>query len=129
MQPNVSAAVTEIHRVLKPGGHFCFMEPHTGSFPDLIRRVWYKHDRFFSENEAAIDIETLKGEFASQFRFTKVKYLGNLAFLFVLNSLIFRIPVKAKAFYSKPLISMESQINKLQGKLTSCFVVAQWQKL
>ena len=28
IHPNVKAAVREIHRVLKPGGHFCFMEPH-----------------------------------------------------------------------------------------------------
>ncbi len=56
IHPNVKRAVSEIHRVLKPGGHFCFMEPHSGSFPDLVRRVWYRFDRFFSDNEAAIDV-------------------------------------------------------------------------
>lgn len=128
IQPNVSRAIREIHRVLKPGGYFCFMEPHSGSFPDLVRQFWYKHDRFFSDSEAAIDVSALEQEFASDFAFNRVKYLGNLAFLFVLNSLIFRIPVRLKPVYSPFLLRLESMISKLQGRRTSCFVVGQWQK-
>jgi SAM-dependent methyltransferase len=128
IQPNVSRAVREIYRVLKPGGYFCFMEPHSGSLPDVVRRFWYKHDRFFSDNEAAIDVRSLENEFASHFTFNRLDYLGNVAYLFVLNSLIFRIPLRAKPFYSPFLALLESWINKLQGKLTSCFVVGQWQK-
>lgn len=127
--PNVSAALREINRVLKPGGYLCFMEPHSGSLPDAIRRIWYKHDRFFSDNEASIDVEAYAREFAAQFKSDKINYLGNLAFLFVLNSLIMRIPVSVKPYYSPLLIKLESLINKLQGKLTSCFVVARWQKI
>jgi SAM-dependent methyltransferase len=128
VHPNVTRAVREIHRVLKPGGYFCFMEPHSGSLPDVVRRVWYKHDRFFSDNEASVDFYALEQEFASHFTFNKVKYLGNVAFLLVLNSLIFRIPLRAKSLYSPLFMRLESLINKLQGKVTSCFVVGQWQK-
>jgi SAM-dependent methyltransferase len=128
IHPNLSEAVREIHRLLKPGGYFCFMEPHSGSIADLVRRFWYKHDRFFSENEAAIDVNALQAEFSSRFAFNKVKYLGNVAFLLVLNSLIFRIPLRAKRYYSSPLMVLESLINRVQRKLLSCFVVAQWQK-
>lgn len=128
IHPHVSRAVLEIHRVLKPGGYFCFMEPHSGSFPDVIRRIWYKHDRFFSENEAAIDIDSLEQEFASHFAFKRVEYLGNLAFLLVLNSLIFRIPERLKPLYSPFLLRLESLISRFQNKRTSCFVVGQWQK-
>jgi len=128
IHPNVNRAVQEIHRVLKPGGHLCFMEPHSGSLPDLVRRVWYKFDRFFSDNEEAVDIAALERDFQTHFTIKKANYLGNLAFLLVLNSLIFRIPVHAKKFYSPLLMKLESTIHKLQGKLTSCFVVAQMQK-
>jgi SAM-dependent methyltransferase len=128
IHPHVDEALREIHRLLKPGGYFCFMEPHTGSFPDLIRKFWYKHDRYFSDNEAAIDLKALERTFASHFSFKRVQYQGNVAFLLVLNSLIFRIPAKLKPLYSPALMSLESSINKLQGKLSSCFVVAQWQK-
>jgi ubiquinone/menaquinone biosynthesis C-methylase UbiE len=128
IHPNVSAALHEINRVLKPGGYLCFMEPHSGSLPDVIRRRWYKRDRFFSDNEASIDVQSLGREFATQFKPNKLNYLGNIAFLFVLNSLILRIPLSAKRFYSASLMRLESLINKLQGKLTSCFVVGRWQK-
>jgi SAM-dependent methyltransferase len=128
IHPNVSLAVQEIHRILRPGGYFCFMEPHTGSLPDLVRRFWYKHDRFFSDNEAAIDLGQLQTEFSTRFNFTRIKYLGNVAFLLVLNSLIFRIPLPLKPLYSPALMTIESAITRLQGKLTSCFAVSQWQK-
>jgi SAM-dependent methyltransferase len=128
IHPNLSLAMYEIHRVLRPGGYLCFMEPHSGSLPDLIRRVWYKFDRYFSDNEEAIDMKGLQREFGSQFDLRQANYLGNLAFLLVLNSLIFRIPTWAKKFYSPLLMKLEGKIDKLQGRLTSCFVVAQWQK-
>jgi len=128
IHPNVSRAVEEIHRLLKPRGFFCFMEPHSGSLPDLVRRFWYKHDHFFSDNEASIDVQALERAFDPHFTFKKVRYLGNLAFLLVFNSLIFRIPVKAKPFYSPLLMWLEPLVNKLQSKMASCFVVGQWQK-
>jgi len=128
IHPNLSGAVQEIHRILKPGGYFCFMEPHSGSLPDIVRRFWYKHDHFFSDNEASIDLDSVQEEFSSRFVPSRVTYLGNIAFLLVLNSLIFRIPVRVKPLYSTALMALESAISKLQGKLTSCFVIAQWQK-
>ena len=128
IHPNLSAAVQEIHRVLKPGGYFCFMEPHSGSLPDVVRQFWYKHDHMFSDNEAAIDLDGLQEEFSSHFTPNRVRYMGNIAFLLVLNSLIFRIPVRVKPLYSRGLMALESAIARLQGKLTSCFVIAQWQK-
>jgi SAM-dependent methyltransferase len=129
IHPNLKAAVREIHRVLKPGGHFCFMEPHSGSLPDVVRKVWYRFDRFFSDNEAAIDVSALQRDFRGSFELRKVNYLGNVAFLLVLNSLIFRIPPKSKKSFAPLLMKLEPWINKLQTKLTSCFAVTQWQKL
>lgn len=128
IHPNVNRAVLEIHRILKPGGHLCFMEPHSGSFPDLVRRVWYKFDRFFSDNEEAVDIEALKLDFENKFSLKRANYLGNLAFLLVLNSLIFRIPARMKKYYSPVMMKLESVISRLQTKLTSCFAVTQWEK-
>ena len=128
IHPNVKRAVAELHRVLKPGGHLCFMEPHSGSLPDLVRRVWYRFDHFFSDNEASIDVERLQREFQSEFQLKRVRHLGNVAFLLVLNSLIFRLPHRAKKLLAPFLMKVEPIINALQTKLTSCFVVTQWQK-
>ncbi len=128
IHPNVSEALGEIHRLLKPGGYFCFMEPHSGSISNLIRRFWYKHDRYFSDNEAAIDLRSIEQEFRSRFQVQRIKYLGNIAFLLVLNSLIFRIPVHLKRHYAPTLMWLESKLTRLQGQLTACFAVGQLQK-
>jgi len=129
LQPNIGEAISEIQRVLKVGGYFCFAEPHQGSFPDLIRAFWYKHDNLFASNEASIDLQVLKKEFFHQFSVSKELYLGNVAYLLVLNSMIFRIPVRFKRFYTPTLMRIESLIDKFQGRRFSCFVVSQWRKL
>jgi len=128
LHPNVNAAIDEIHRILRPGGFLCFVEPHKGSFPDLIRQWWYKRDHLFADNEEAIDLVEMKRKFASKFIFNRERYLGNAAYLLVLNSMIFRIPLKLKPFYTPPLLFIESLISPFQGKLSSCFVACQWRK-
>jgi SAM-dependent methyltransferase len=128
LHPNVNTSIDEIHRILRPGGYLCFTEPHKGSFPDLIRRRWYKHDPLFADNEEAIDLSAMKRRFASRFVFNRERYLGNAAYLLVLNSMIFRVPLKLKPFYTPPLLLLESLINPFQGRLFSCFVACQWRK-
>lgn len=128
LHPNVDAAISEIHRILRPGGYLCFVEPHKGSFPDLVRQRWYKRDSLFADNEEAIDLRAMKSKFASQFTFDRERYLGNAAYLLVLNSMVFRIPLKLKSFYTPPLLRLESMISPFQGRLLSCFVVCQWRK-
>ncbi len=128
LHPHISEAINEVYRVLKPGGYFCFAEPHKGSIPDRIRQFWYRHDSLFAENEAAIDVEALEREFASRFKFIRQEYGGNLAYLFVLNSMVFRIPLRLKPFYSPVLLKIESMLERFQGKRLSCIVICQWKK-
>jgi SAM-dependent methyltransferase len=129
IHPNIHDGIKEIHRILKEGGYFCFMEPHKGSIPDRVRQFWYKSDNLFAKNEAAIDLTALMADFSSQFKFIKEDYKGNIAYLLVLNSLVFRIPLRAKPIYSPLLIGIESMVEKMQRKLSSCFVICQWMKI
>lgn len=128
MPPYVNESILEIHRILKPGGYFCFMEPHSESFAEKFRQAWYKRDSLFAENEAAINMSELHQMFNDHFNFKTERYLGNFGYLFVLNSMVFRIPLNAKSMYSPLLIKTEAFFNKLLGKNFSCFVTAQWQK-
>jgi SAM-dependent methyltransferase len=128
LQPDVDPAVDEIHRLLKPGGSLCFFEPHAGSLPDVFRRQWYKRDEMFGRNEAAIDLDALKRKYAGHFEFAHQVYGGNIAFLLVFNSLVFRIPPGFKRFYSAPLLRLEALIGRFQNKRSACFVVCQWRK-
>lgn len=128
LSPNCSLAINEIYRILKPGGFFCFYEPHKGSFPDLVRQFWYRRDKLFAANEAAIDLDILKQMFSRQFEFLKEEYMGNVAYLLVLNSMIFRVPLWMKGLYSEVLMWVESVLNAIQGKRLSCAVLCRWKK-
>lgn len=127
-QPEVGPAVEELHRVLRPGGHLCFAEPHAGSLPDVVRRAWYRRDRLFMENEESVDAERLTREFSGRFDVGSTRYAGNLAYLFVLNSMVLRIPVRLKRYYTPALMLMEAALSPLQSKSTACMVLARWVK-
>ncbi len=128
LHPHVNSAIDEFHRILKPGGRLCFVEPHKSSLPDLIRRQWYRYDHLFANNEEAIDLQAMKRRFASQFTFNEEKYLGSAAYLLVLNSMVFRIPLSLKPLYTPALMHLELLIGPFHGKLFSCVVACQWQK-
>lgn len=128
MPPNVNECIAEIHRILKPGGSFCFMEPHTESFADRFRQFWYRYDPLFAKNEAAINMSELRNKFEDKFEFAKEVYAGNFGYLFVLNSMVFRVPHKLKDIYSPAIIALERFLNKVLHKRFSCFVVGQWKK-
>lgn len=128
LQPEVDPAIDEIHRLLKPGGAFAFFEPHAGSLPDVFRRQWYKRDLLFERNEAAIDLHHLQRKYSRHFEFVREVYGGNVGFLLVFNSLVFRIPVGLKRFYSPILLRLEAVFGRLQGQRLACFVVCQWRK-
>jgi SAM-dependent methyltransferase len=128
VQPHLDPAIDEIYRILRPGGYFCFAEPHARSVPDAVRRLWYKVDRLFERNEEAIDVNELKSKNAGRFDFITTRYSGNLAYLLVYNSMVFRIPLSWKRFYAPPLLAAEAAINRVLGRRVSCFVVCQWRK-
>jgi SAM-dependent methyltransferase len=128
LHPQVTEGITEILRVLRPGGQFCFTEPHAGSLPDLARRLWYRCDPLFVDNEQAVDVSELRRVFADRCEFIAEAYGGNLAYLLVLNSLIFRFPLRCKRYYTPPLLLLERLLRPLQNRLLSCYVNCRWRK-
>jgi SAM-dependent methyltransferase len=128
VHPNVPEAVAEIHRILKPGGWLCFYEPHAGSFADAARRFWYRHDDLFEENEAAVDFEDLMRRNADRFDFVTTRYSGGPGYLLVFNSMVFRVPLSWKRLYTRPVLWFEQNLERVQGKRTSCFAMVQWRK-
>jgi len=74
-------------------------------------------------------VEALEQYAAGRFRFLRKQYVGNIAYLAVLNSMILRIPLSVKNVLAPLLIAAESMLRWLNSKRTSCFVVCQWQKI
>ena len=120
--------INEIHRILIPGGYLCFAEPHSNSIFDIFRNIWYKYDKYFEINERSIDYNVIKREYNLKFDFLKEEYIGNFAYLFVLNSLIWRIPLNLKKFYSPILLYLESFLQIFHSKYFSCLVISRWKK-
>ncbi len=128
VHPHVQTAVDELHRVLRPGGWLAFMEPHTGSLPDVVRRWWYRRDAMFEEGEAAIDIDALRAANADRFDVDLLLHVGSVAYMLVLNSLILRIPRGLKRYYAPPLFLLEQCLKPLHGSRTACIALGRWRK-
>lgn len=124
----VDEAVLEMHRVLKPGGALCFGEPHAGSIMDTVRRLWYRFDHSFEEGEEAIDVEALSERHKDIFTCELTRYLGTVAYISVLNSMILRVPLWSKKYYAPPMSAVESLVAPVLGKRTTCFSVCRWIK-
>jgi SAM-dependent methyltransferase len=128
LHPHLPDALRELHRLLRKGGTFCFAEPHQGSAFDRLRQLWYRHDSLFAENEESLDIEALKREFKDLFVFKTEKHVGSVAYLLVLNSMIFRVPLWLKRLYSPAIMWLEKTLGPLHTKTFSLAVICQWEK-
>ncbi|MCI5116871.1 MAG: class I SAM-dependent methyltransferase [Candidatus Electrothrix sp. LOE1_4_5] len=130
LPPKIDEGVYELSRLLRPGGILMIWEPATGSLLDLARKIWYRLDRrFFEENESAIAVEELAHRHAGQLQLNRLEYGGNVAHLFVQSSMQFRIPLSWLPRYAPFLIRLEPRIQKLQGRRTACWAAVLFKKI
>jgi SAM-dependent methyltransferase len=128
LHPHLEEALREIHRLLRKGGVFCFVEPHKESSFNRLRGLWYRHDSLFADNEESLDIAALKRECENLFEFRSEQHVGNAAYLLVLNSMIFRVPLWLKRLYSPSLMRLENLLARFHSPAFSLAVVCQWEK-
>ena len=128
VHPYFKESITEIFRILKPGGILCFYEPQTQTLLESLRRFWYRHDTEFNSNEAAINIDRFIADFDQEFEVISQHYVGTIAHFFVLNSKIFRIPYWIKWVYAPLFIFLEWVINFLPSKYIASNAIVQVKK-
>ena len=120
LPPFMEQGIDEIYRILKPGGYFCCWEPVANSIFSKIRTLWYKMDRrYFQDNEESIDFKKLIKNEKERFEVLNVFYGGNIAYLLVNCSMVFRIPTKYVKFYAPALIRAEFFFNLFQPAILS----------
>jgi SAM-dependent methyltransferase len=128
VQPEINRAVDEVYRVLKPGGLFCFSEPHTGSLPNLFRRIWYKLDSRMEENERAVNLKKLRKENAHRFHFRYRRYYGSLGYILLVQGCFVGTSSRWQKRLAPVLTVFDHVMNAIPLKWTSCVVVEQWVK-
>jgi hypothetical protein len=70
----------------------------------------------------------LKRQCADLFEFKTEKYVGSVAYLLVLNSMIFRVPLGLKRIYSPAIIRLEKMLARFHSRTFSLAVICQWEK-
>lgn len=126
--PLLDETIKEVHRLLRPGGYFYFVEPNKDTLINKIRNYWYKNDSRFGDEEEAISYkEKLKPYLNIGFTEKRVIYGGNVAYIIIGQSLAFGTPYFIKKWFSKPLFLLESILSKIpfMPKLYFC---AAWKK-
>lgn len=126
---DLKTTLANVARMVRPGGHFMMMEPSDHSFLSGIRRLWYKADHWFeSDTEHALKHDELAALAAPYFTPEKVVYTGGPAFYLILNSLIMRVPLRAKPVLAPLLFPMESLYNALPGRAPFAVFLARWRR-
>lgn len=130
LHPHVKQGVAEFHRVLRPGGALVVWEPSAGSVVDHARKLWYRLDKeYFEDNEASIDIARLAAEHSGQFELEDAIYGGNLGYVFVVLSMAMRIPVRWVDRYAPALLRAERALTPFQRRVNSLWVLARLRKV
>lgn len=126
--PLLNETIIEIHRILKPGGFFYFMEPNKDTWVNRIRKFWYKKDSKFTDDEEAISYQnTLKPFLSLGFEEKSINYGGNIAYIIIGQSLSLGIPQKYKKFLAPPSFFLERIFLKIPF-IPKLFFSAVWQK-
>src|SRR5882762_2693014 len=100
--------------MVRPGGRLFMMEPNHEFFLSAVRRIWYRRDQWF---EAALKHDEIAARAAPpHFAPKRVIYLGGPAFYLILNSLITRVPLRAKPYLARALFPVEESYNRMPGR-------------
>lgn len=121
--PQLAEAVDECWRILRPGGAFVFVEPNRDGVLDRLRRLWYRFDRRFGADEAAVSVERdIEPLMRDRFRRERIVFGGGPAYVLIAQSFVVRTPESVRRRLAGPLFRLESMIHRtpLNPKLYVC---------
>ena len=126
---DLDQTLRNVAKILEPGGVFVMLEPNEQFFLEGLRKIWYRFDGSFdAATEHALNHDDLLKSAERYFRCTDVTYFGGPGYFGVLNSMILRIPLKAKPVVSPALIALERYWNRLPGRRMHNVFLGRWQR-
>lgn len=112
----IPECIEEIARILKPGGVLCALEPNHDDWSNKIRKIWYKVDARFEDNERALsypsEIKPLAGTTFHEEAFFKS---GNIAYLLIQQASTLRTPKFVLNNFSGALMALERMLTRIPG--------------
>ncbi|WP_404385132.1 class I SAM-dependent methyltransferase [Caenispirillum salinarum] len=126
---DLKTSLENVAKMVKPGGFFMMMEPNDDFLMSNVRRAWYRKDKWFeADTEEALRHDALLELGQPYFERHRLTYFGGPAFYAVLNSLILRVPLKAKPALSKILFPAERLYGLLPGRAPYAAFLAVWRR-
>ncbi len=126
--PLLNETILEVHRILKPGGLFYFVEPNKDTWVNKFRKLWYSLDSKFTDDEEAISYHnTLKPLLSKGFKEKSLIFGGNIAYIVIAQSLTLGIPQKYKKYLTPVTFFLERIFLKLPF-IPKLFFTAVWKK-
>jgi SAM-dependent methyltransferase len=127
---DLEIVLANIAAMLKPGGRLVMMEPSSQFFLDPVRKLWYRLDKrmFDVETERALNHDELFAMARGNFEIESVEFFGGPGCAFILNGMIFRIPLRVKSFTAPLLLKAEAAWNRLPWRGCHFLFVARWKR-
>ncbi|HET9387419.1 MAG TPA: class I SAM-dependent methyltransferase [Gemmatimonadales bacterium] len=129
MVVNLPQAVDNLAAFVKPGGWLLMMEPSADSILEGARALWYRQDRFFdAPTERGLSHGELLALAGERFRAERVRYIGGPAYFVIYNSLVLRVPLRAKGWIAPFVFPLERAFNAFNSRLTAPVFIARWRR-
>jgi SAM-dependent methyltransferase len=128
---NLEAVLSNVAAMLKPGGRLLMMEPNNQFFLDPVRRLWYRLDKqmFDVQTERALNHDELFAMAGGHFKVESVKFFGGPGCAFILNGMVFRIPLRVKSFTAPFLLNAEAAWNVLPWRIFHILFLARGKRV
>lgn len=126
---DLPSTFSNLSRLVAPGGHLAMVEPNAGYFLNALRNKWYRADHWFqTEEEAALHHDEIARMAQEWFEPLDIAYLGGPAYFLILNSLILRLPVRAKKVIAPIAFAGDDIYNHLPGTRMYPMFIARWRR-
>jgi SAM-dependent methyltransferase len=126
---NLQQTIDNLASAIRPGGVLLMMEPSADSFMESARKHWYRRDHFFdAPTERALSHDELMSLAGDRFAPEVVRYVGGPAYFLILNSLVLRVPLRAKPWLAPMVFPLERAFNALNSGAASPVFLARWRR-